>query len=63
MHNVTTGTLLLDLVETKKDMSIFRGVARQTLNRSTSADAAADAKSVEKPIKKAVGKMFEKYPK
>lgn len=62
MHNVTTGTLLLDLVDTKSDMSVFRGVGRQTLNRSSSADPAADAKSVEKPIKKAVGKMFAKYP-
>jgi len=62
LMNVTTGTLLLDLIDTKKDMSVFRGVAKQTLNRSVSADAAADAKSVEKPVKKAVSKMFEKYP-
>lgn len=62
MHNVTTGTLLLDLVDTKSDMSVFRGVARQTLNRSSSADPAADARGVEKPIKKAVSKMFAKYP-
>ena len=62
MHNVTTGTLLLDLVDSKSDMSVFRGVARQTLNRSSSADPAADARSVEKPIKKAVSKMFAKYP-
>lgn len=62
LMNVTTGTLLIDLVDTKKDMSIFRGVAKQTLNRSVSADAAADARSVEKTVKKAVTKMFEKYP-
>ena len=62
LMNVTTGTLLVDLVDTKKDMSVFRGVAKQTLNRSASADAAADAKSVEKTIKKAVTKMFAKYP-
>ena len=60
--NVVTGTLLVDLVDTKKDMSVFRGVAKHTLNRSASANEAADAKSVEKPIKKAVSKMFEKYP-
>ena len=62
LMNVVTGTLLVDLVDTKKDMSVFRGVARQTLNRSSSGNEAADAKSVEKPIKKAVTKMFEKYP-
>jgi hypothetical protein len=62
MMNITMGTLVLDLVETKRDISVFRGVARETLNRSVSADPAADAKSVEKLIKKAVSKMFEKYP-
>ncbi|HYW74306.1 MAG TPA: DUF4136 domain-containing protein [Pyrinomonadaceae bacterium] len=62
LMNVVTGTLLVDLIDTKKDMSVFRGVARHTLNRSTSANDAADAKTVEKPIKKAVSKMFEKYP-
>jgi hypothetical protein len=62
LMNITTGTLLLDLVDRKKDMSVFRGVAKETLNRSTSADVAADAKSVEKLIKKAVNKMFKKYP-
>ena len=62
MMNVTTGTLLIDLVDRKKDISIFRGVAKQTLNRSVSGDLAADAKSVEKVIKKAVTKMFKKYP-
>ena len=60
--NVTKGTLLVDLIDRKKDISIFRGVARETLNRSVSADLAADAKSVDKLIKKAVSKMFKKYP-
>jgi hypothetical protein len=62
LMNVTTGTLLVDLVDTKSERSIFRGVAKETLNRSASADVAADAKSVEKLIKKAVSKMFKKYP-
>jgi len=62
MMNVTTGTLLLDLVDSKKDISVFRGVAKEALNRSPSADLTADAKSVEKLIKKAVSKMFKKYP-
>ena len=62
LMNIVTGTLLVDLIDAKKDMSVLRGVAKQTLNRSTSGDDAADAKSVEKTIKKAVSKMFEKYP-
>lgn len=62
LMNVTTGTLLVDLVDAKRDISVFRGVAKETLNRSVSADITADAKSVDKLIKKAVSKMFKKYP-
>lgn len=62
LMNITTGTLLVDLVDAKSDRSVFRGVAKETLNRSASADPAADARSVEKLIKKSVSKMFKKYP-
>ncbi len=62
MVTVTTGTLLIDLVETKNKYSVFRGVAKDTLNGGRTANAEADAKKVEKPIKKAVSKMFKKYP-
>lgn len=62
LMNVTSGTLLIDLVETKKNISIWRGVAKKTLNQSASGDMAADAKSVDGIIKKSVKKMFEKYP-
>ena len=62
MVTVTTGTLLIDLVETKNSYSVFRGVAKDTLNGGRTANAEADAKKVEKQINKAVRKMFEKYP-
>ena len=62
MMNITTGTLLLDLVDVKTERSVLRGVAKETLNRPASADVAADARSVEKLIKKSVSKMFKKYP-
>jgi hypothetical protein len=62
MVTVTTGTLLIDLVETKNKYSVWRGVAKDTLNGGRTANAAADAKGVEKLIKKAVSKMFKKYP-
>jgi len=62
LMNIVTGTLLVDLIDARKDMSVLRGVAKQTLNRSVSGNDAEDAKSVEKTIKKAVTKMFEKYP-
>ena len=63
MVTVTTGTLLIDLVETKNQYSVFRGVAKDTLNGGRTANAEADAKKVEKQINKAVSKMFKKYPK
>ena len=62
LMNISTGTLLIDLVDTRKDISVLRGVAKETLTRSPSADLTADAKSVEKLIKKAVSKIFKKYP-
>ena len=60
--NISTGTLLVDLVDTQKDIGVLRGVAKETLTRSVSADVTRDAKSVEKLIKKAVSKIFKKYP-
>ena len=62
MVTVTTGTLLIDLVETKNKYSVLRGVAKGTLNGGRTTDAQADAKKVEKQIKKAVSKIFKKYP-
>jgi len=62
LMNISTGTLLIDLVDTRKDISVLRGVAKETLTRSPSADLTADAKSVEKLIKKAVSKIFKKFP-
>ena len=62
LMNITTGTMLVDLVDTRRDIGIFRGVAKDTLTRAVSADMAADAKSVEKVVKSAVSKMFKKYP-
>src|SRR6185436_1692979 len=47
LMNITTGTLLVDLVESRKDISVLRGVAKDTLTRPVSADMNADAKSVE----------------
>lgn len=62
MWDVTTGTLLIDLFETKTNRIIFRGTAKDVLQRAPSADAAADAKIVEKQINKGITKIFKKYP-
>jgi hypothetical protein len=62
MWNVTTGTLLIDLVDVKANKTVFRGTAKEVLERAPSANAAADAKLVSKPINKGVAKIFKKYP-
>jgi hypothetical protein len=60
--DVTTGTLLIDLFDNKTDRIIFRGTAKDVLQRAPSANAAADAKIVTKPINNGIAKIFKKYP-
>jgi hypothetical protein len=59
---VLEGTLLIDLFDNKTDKIVFRGTAKDTLERAPSADAAADAKLVSKQINKGIAKIFKKYP-
>lgn len=61
--DVTTGTLVIDLLDNKTDRIVFRGTARDVLQRAPSVDPAADAKIVSKPINKGIAKIFKKYPK
>jgi hypothetical protein len=61
--DVTTGTLVIDLLDNKTDRIVFRGTAKDVLQRAPSADPAADAKLVSKPINKGIAKIFKKYPK
>ena len=63
MWNVTTGTLVIDLFDNKTDRIVFRGTAKDVLERAPSADPVADAKLVSKPINKGIAKIFKKYPK
>jgi uncharacterized protein DUF4136 len=62
MWDVTTGTLLLDAFDNRTDQMVWRGYAKGTLSQAPSANAAADAKKVEKVVKKAISKMFQKFP-
>jgi Domain of unknown function (DUF4136) len=59
---VTRGTLVVDLLDAQTKNSVWRGQASDTLKHGPSGDPAKDAKSVEKPIRKAVEKMFKKFP-
>ena len=62
MWDVTTGTLVIDLLDRKSDRVVFRGTITEVLQRAPSADLQADAKTVSKPINKGVAKIFKKYP-
>ena len=62
MWDVTTGTLVIDLLDRKSDRVVFRGTITDVLQRAPSADLQADAKIVSKPINKGVAKIFKKYP-
>jgi Domain of unknown function (DUF4136) len=59
---VTRGTLVVDLLDAQTKNSVWRGQATDTLKHGPTGNPAKDAKSVEKPIRKAVEKMFKKFP-
>jgi hypothetical protein len=59
---VTKGTLLIDISDAKTKNGVWRGTATDTLEHGPTGNRVQDAKSVEKPIKKAVEKIFKKFP-
>ena len=62
MMAITEGTLLIDLFDNKTDRVVFRGTAKDVLERMASSDAAADAKMVSKPVNNSIKKIFKQYP-
>ncbi len=59
---VTKGTLMIILSDRKTKNAIWTATASQTLEHGPTGDRVRDAKNVEKPIRKAVEKMFKKFP-
>ena len=59
---VTKGTLVIEISDAKTKKGVWRGTASHTLENGPTGDRVRDAKTVEKPIKKAVQKMFKKFP-
>jgi Domain of unknown function (DUF4136) len=59
---ITKGMLVVDISDSKTKNNLWRGTATDTLSHGPSGDFARDAQNVEKNIKKAVDKMFKKYP-
>lgn len=60
---VTKGTLVVEISDAKNNDGLWRGTATDTMKHGPTGDKIKDAKTAEKPIKKAVEKMFKKYPR
>lgn len=60
---VSKGTLVVDLDDATTKESVWRATAVETLDQGPTGNPTKDAKSVEKKIKKAVEKMFKKFPR
>jgi len=59
---VTKGTLVI-VSDTKTKNGVWRATASDTLSHGPTGNKAEDAKNAAKPIKKAVEKMFKKFPR
>jgi len=62
LMNIGRGTLLIDLLETKKEFSIWRGVSKDIFVASPSGDPEKDLRHMQELVDKTVRKMFQKYP-
>jgi Domain of unknown function (DUF4136) len=60
---VSKGTLVVDIDDAATKASVWRATAVETLDQGPTGSPTKDAKSVEKKIKKAVEKMFKKFPR
>jgi Domain of unknown function (DUF4136) len=60
--NVRKGVLVVDIMDKKTERYIWRAIAKETLSHAPSGDMDRDAQRVEKLVKRAVEKIFSKYP-
>lgn len=60
--NVPEGSLEIDVFERESHSLLWRATATDTLKHAPTNDVVKDAKDLEKQIKKAVEKMFKKFP-
>lgn len=60
---VTKGMLVIDIADAGTKNTVWRGSATQILEHGPTGNPMKDAKTVEKPIRKAVEKMFKKFPR
>jgi uncharacterized protein DUF4136 len=60
--SLSKGSLVIDMLDAKTKNGMWRGTASSILEHGPTIDPAHNAKTAEKPIKKAVHKMFKKFP-
>lgn len=59
---ISKGTLVVDMADARTKTTVWRGTATQTLKDPPSGNLAKDAERAEKTIRKAVDKIFKKFP-
>ncbi|HEY5837476.1 MAG TPA: DUF4136 domain-containing protein [Pyrinomonadaceae bacterium] len=59
---IANGALVVDIADARTKATVWRGTATQTIKETPSGNMAQDAKNAEKSIRKAVEKMFKKFP-
>ena len=62
LMNVGSGTLLIDIIETKKEYSVWRAVAKEVFVSAPTGNQKEDAEYMQKLVQKTVAKLFKKYP-
>jgi hypothetical protein len=62
LMTVTKGNLLIDLVETKGKMSVWRAAVKDIFVQPPSGDPEKDVKQMQELVNKTIAKIFKKYP-
>lgn len=62
LMTVTKGTLLIDLVDEKSKISVWRGVAKGVFVSPPTGNLEKDAREMKSLVDKTVRNMFKKYP-
>ncbi|MBC7898435.1 MAG: DUF4136 domain-containing protein [Saprospiraceae bacterium] len=62
LMTITSGDILIDVIETKNKHSIWRGAGKGIFVAPPSGNVEKDLKDMEKTVNKWIGKFFKKYP-
>jgi len=62
LMTLTKGTLLIDLVETKNKISVWRAVVKDVFVKPPTGNAEKDLKQMQGLVNKTVPKIFKQYP-